>query len=153
MLAKFESFIRDNLLTDKNATSATLEKKQMVATTVLFLEMAFADFEISPEEEKQIESSLMKFFNLESWEVSELIELAKEKRSSRNDIWLFTNTIKSEFTRQQKLWIIEKLWQLIFADGKIDKYEETLIRKITTLLGLEHGDMIQAKLAVKNKSA
>ena len=47
--------------------------------------------------------------------------------------------------------MLEELWLLIYADGRVDKFEDVLIRKMTTLLGLEHRDMISAKLSAKEK--
>ena len=48
-----------------------------------------------------------------------------------------------------KIKILEMLWGLVYADGHMDKYEESLMRKITPLIGLGHGEMIQAKLKAK----
>jgi uncharacterized tellurite resistance protein B-like protein len=120
-----------------------------IATSVLFLELAYADFNVTAEEEENIYSNLQKFFNLPKEKVQEIITIAKEKRNDRNDIWVFTNQIKKDFSRERKIKIIELLWQLVFSDGKMDKYEEALMRKISNLLGLTHGEMIQAKNKVK----
>jgi len=125
------------------------EYDNKIATSVLFLELAYADFKITEEEEEGIYINLEKFFNLAKDEVDELIRIAREKRNDRQDIWIFTNQIKQHFSRDRKIKIIELLWQLVFSDGKMDKYEEALMRKISNLLGLTHGEMIQAKNKVK----
>lgn len=149
MLSKLESFIK-NKLKEPLSTPDEIEKQIMIATAVLFLEMAYADFEIVMEEEKRLIKILHKLFQLNPDEIDELIEAAKESRDKRNDIWKFTNLLKSQFDHEQKIGIMENMWRLIFADGHVDRYEDALIRKLTTLLGLEHGDMIQAKIKVKN---
>ncbi|KAA3614722.1 MAG: TerB family tellurite resistance protein [Calditrichaeota bacterium] len=136
----------------KNVTQNEAEEKNNkleIATSVLFLELAYADFNIAPEEEKHMHKSIEDFFSLSSEEVKELVELAREKRDDRNDIWLFTDQIKQNFSRDDKIRILEMLWELVYADGHMDKYEEALMRKITPLLGLSHAEMIQAKLKAK----
>jgi len=150
MLSKIEKFFKNRLEIQEEETGDSLDNKLMVSTTVLFLEMAYADFDISVEEEKHIKTTLHDFFNLKQTEINELIKLASDSRDDRNDIWLFTNLIKENFNREQRLRILEQLWRLIFADSKVDRYEDALIRKITNLLGLEHREMIQAKLKAKN---
>ena len=125
------------------------EHDNKIATSVLFLELAYADFTVTDDEEKSIYTNLQNFFGLPQNEVEEIINIAKEKRNKSNDIWIFTNQIKSNFNRERKIKIVELLWQLVYSDGHMDKYEEALMRKISNLLGLTHGEMIQAKNKVK----
>jgi len=151
MLSKFEQFIKNVFIpAEENESPEQLDQKLKIATTVLFLEMAYIDFNITNEEEDHIFDILIELFKLEANQVKELIEIAREERMDKPDIWTFAGLIKENFSRQQKIDILEKLWMLIFADGKVDKFEDRLIRKISTLLGLEHGEMISAKIKVKN---
>ena len=138
----------NNLFQQTDRTSNE-EHDNKIATSVLFLELAYADFTVTDAEQENIYANLQKFFNLPQDEVQEIINVAKKKRDKRNDIWIFTNQIKQNFNRQRKIKIVELLWQLVFSDGHMDKYEEALMRKISNLLGLTHGEMIQAKNKVK----
>jgi len=140
----FKKFAGDNQ-TNEDQLKHNLE----IATSVLFLELAYADFNVAPEEESHMCKSMESFFSLSSEEVADLINIARSKREKRNDIWLFTEQIKNNFNRDEKINILEMLWGLVYADGHMDKYEEALMRKITGLLGLSHGEMIQAKLKMK----
>ena len=152
MLSKIEEFIKSNfMLSEEESTPDQLDQKLKIATTVLFLEMAYIDFDYSVKEEKQIAKTLVELFDLDSDEVTELIAIAREQRNSKVDIWTFAGLIKSNFSHEQKIDILEKLWILIYTDGKVDKFEDRLIRKISSLLGLEHGDMIAAKIKIQKK--
>lgn len=145
MLNKLQNLL-DNFLKTEDYESSDSAYELKIATCVLFLELAYADFTVVAEEESELKQSLSNFFQIDTQEVDQLIDVAKKKRQQRTDIWLFTNRIKEKFERPEKIKIIEMLWQLVYADGKIDKYEEALMRKISNLLGLSHGEMIQAKL-------
>ncbi len=123
-----------------------------IAAAVLFLEMASADFEVLTEEQEQINKTLSNFFHLDKNDVDSLIAEASKYRQNRNDIWYFTNIIKKDFSREQKKSMLEELWQLIYADGRVDKFEDVLIRKMTSLLGLDHSDMITAKIKAREKN-
>jgi len=149
MFDKLEKFVKSQFSVSEQEDSRELDRRLMIATTVLFLEMAYADFELTEDEEKRIQNTLEDFFMLSTDNVTDLMDLAKESRSEKNDIWTFAGLIKAHFSRSQKKQILEKLWILIYTDGTVDKYEDRLIRKITTLLGMEHGDMIAAKLQAK----
>ncbi len=127
------------------------DRQLIIATVVLFLEMIHADFEVLPEENRQLQRILSQQFQFSNNQIQTLLKQAESQRTNRQDIWLFTNSIKKHLSREQKLQLMENLWRLIFADDTVDKYEDSLIRKITTLIGLEHADMIQTKLKVKEE--
>ena len=44
--------------------------------------------------------------------------------------------------------LLRMLWRVAYADGRLDKYEEALLRKLGDLLFLSHDDFIREKLAV-----
>ena len=136
----------------KSDDSDTEDKPDLeIAAAVLFLEMASADFEVLDQEKEQIEQTLANFFDLDITKIDDLIAEASSLRKSRNDLWYFTNAVRKDLDREQKEKMLEELWMIIYADGRVDKFEDMLIRKMTTLLGLEHGEMITAKLKAKEK--
>ena len=150
MLSKIESFFKEHLSASDQETSRPIKERLKIATTVLFLEMAYSDFELHEDEQQNIKQTLTDLFGLSPAEIEDLVNIAKDSRENRQDIWVFTNLLKENFDRDQKIHIVEQLWQLIYADGHVDKYEDALIRKITNLLGLEHGEMIQAKIKARD---
>lgn len=150
MLSKIESFFKEHLSASDQETGRQIEARLKIATTVLFLEMAYSDFELHEDEQQHIRQTLTDLYGLSTEEIEDLVDIAKDSRENRQDIWVFTNLLKDNFDRDQKIHIVEQLWQLIYADGHVDKYEDALIRKITNLLGLEHGEMIQAKMKARD---
>jgi uncharacterized tellurite resistance protein B-like protein len=48
-----------------------------------------------------------------------------------------------------KVRIIEYLWQVVYADGKISAQENHLMRRLVDLLHISHGDNIAAKMRAK----
>lgn len=119
-----------------------------VATCVVLLEMAHADEEFHAMEETLVRDLLQHKFEISDQDASELIEFAREQRQLSLDIFQFTRLVKEHFTRGEKLEMMEALWRLIYADGVLDKYEDYLVRQLATLLGLAHGEMIEAKVKV-----
>ncbi len=124
----------------------------MVATAGLFLEMVYADFEVNPQEEQRLYEALQNQFGLSKEEIAPLLGEARAAREQRQDIWRFASVLKDHLSREQRLQILTNLWKIVFADGRVDMYEDALMRKITNLLGLDHSEMIETKLAVKRKT-
>ena len=119
-----------------------------VATCVVLLEMAHADEEFHAMEETLVRDLLRHKFDLSEPDISELIAFAREQRQQSLDLFQFTRLIKEDFSRAEKLEMMETLWRLIYADGVLDKYEDYLVRQLAKLLGLAHGEMIEAKVRV-----
>ncbi len=146
MWNRIEDFIKSRFMEPAGAGALTSEKQLHIATTVLFIEMAFADFDVHENESAHIKQTVQRFFSLPDAEVDEDIEMAKASRDHHTDLYTFTSTIKEHLNREQKRYILEQLWRLIYADHKVEAHEERLIRRITNLLGLDHNEMIEAKL-------
>jgi len=125
------------------------QNKISIATCALLLEMAHADSEFSDEEKKQILNTLIESFNLAEKDAEDLLALADQERRESLDLWQFTNLINENYSREDKLNIVETLWKVIYIDGKVDQHEDYLIRKLTNLLNLQHEDMIEAKIRVR----
>lgn len=119
-----------------------------IATCVLLLEVAKTDDEFSSIEKTTISAILKKKFEMPHETAEELMEMAKGKREESIDLWEFTNLINENYSREKKIKVVEAVWRVIYADRKLDKYEDHLVHKLAGLLRLKHNEMIEAKLRV-----
>lgn len=117
-----------------------------VATCALFLEMASIDGEFSDVEREAIVSILKEDHDLSDENTDALLEAAKKELDQSIDLWQFTNRINQNYTREEKIRVIEMVWKIVYTDGKLDKHEDYLVHKLATLLRLEHRELIDAKL-------
>lgn len=137
---------------DKSSDTDSVNKKLQLATCAIFLEMARADYNVSEEERKEIISIMKQTFGLEKQYVDELIDLASRKLDNTVSIYEFSDIINNNFTHEEKFELIKNLWKLIYADKKLDKYEDQLVKKIGAVLNLDHKkDVIAAKLLAKKE--
>lgn len=127
------------------------ETQLQIATCALFLEIANSDDDFSIEEKVFIEKTMRDEFNLDDELVSELLALATQQTNDSVSLYEFTDVINKSYGREAKLVIIKNLWRLVFADGKLDKYEEYFMRTISKNLHLEHSDMIATKMEAKEE--
>ena len=56
------------------------------------------------------------------------------------------------FTQDQKIQLVEAMWQVAYADAHIDANENHTISKVAGLLHVTHGEYIAAKMRAKNGS-
>ena len=119
-----------------------------VATCALFLEMAKIDESFTQQEMETILQILRSKYGLSSEYADALIAEAKKELDASIDYWQFAKKINENYSTEEKIKIIESLWQIVFVDEKMDKYENYLMHKLSTLLRLSDKQLIDAKLRV-----
>jgi uncharacterized tellurite resistance protein B-like protein len=151
MLGFIKNLITNDDLQNSAQNNYDTETQLQIATCALFLEIANSDDEFSIEEKNFIEKTMRDEFNLSDELVAELLKLATQQTEESVSLYEFTDIINKSYEREEKFIIIKNLWRLVYADGKLDKYEEYFMRTISKNLHLEHSDMIAAKLEVKEE--
>jgi len=153
-------YLRKTLLQDKMQDSlpeavkkreGKHHKKLQVATAALFIEMAKADGDFSDEERQRVIHIMQNTFNLDEDCVKELIDLSEKKLEESTSVYEFASIINKHFSREEKLELLEALWQIIYVDDKLDKYEDRLVKVIGGMINVDHKDIINAKLLVKEQ--
>jgi len=134
--------------TPTNHSEVNSAERIPLAAAVLLLEIANTDGEFQPEEQAMLGTLLKRHFAVSEESLADLLKVAEEKRQSSLDLHQFTSEINRAFTQPEKERIIEALWQLVYADGRLDCYEDALMRQLGSLIGLSHRQLIEAKLRV-----
>lgn len=151
MVSRIRLFF-ERYITPPSETSDTVsEHAIMVATAALLLEMMRADASVNSEEQDTILATMRTRFGLSDDETDALMTIAEEEISRATGYFEFTSLINKALTYDQKVHLIEYLWEVAFADAILDKYEEYMVRKIANLIYLAHPDFINAKLRVKQR--
>ncbi|MGM0383612.1 MAG: TerB family tellurite resistance protein [Thermodesulfobacteriota bacterium] len=146
LIKKFFSKRKPN---DSSNQSEQLSSDIHIATCALFLEMANIDGEFSALEKENIISILKRDFDLSDEHAARLLEASNQELKKSIDIWKFTNRINQNYSMEEKIRVVETVWDVVYADGKLDKHENYLVHKLANLLHLSHKQLIDAKLKVK----
>ena len=142
-------FQKDAVVNTKIKEEDSTERIQ-VAACALLLEVANSDDEFSDVAREHVIQILKRDFHLSDKYAKELIELSDRERKESIDLWHFTHLINEHYSLEEKIKIIEMAWMVIYADGKLDKYEDHLAHKLSNLLQLTHKQLIDAKLKVRD---
>lgn len=119
-----------------------------IATCALLLEMANIDGEFDESERNNIISVLKKDYDLFDEDLDALIDATENELKGSIDLWQFTNLINQNYSTEKKLQVIETVWRVAYADGKLEKHEDYLVHKLANLLRLSNKQLIEAKLKV-----
>ena len=148
MLNNLKRFFNKITTDDSSDPGQNAEHDIRIATCALFLEMARIDESFTQEETATILSILKDKDGLSQEHADALMAAADEELKDSIDYWQFARLINENYSTEEKIEIIETLWRIVYVDGKLDKYEDHLIHKLSTLLRLSHDQLIHAKLKV-----
>ena len=148
MLNKIKRFFDQPAIGTSRDAGQTSEHDIRVATCALFVEIARIDNEFSDAEMETILSILKEKYGLSPEHADALIEEAEKELEKSVDLWQFTRRINENYSNEEKIEIIETLWQIVYVDGKMDEHEHYLMGKLQNLLNLTHDQLISAKLKV-----
>ena len=132
------------------ATRGLLEQREPLelATAALLVELARSDFSESAAERDAIRHLLQKRFGLAEEALDALLAQASQRADDAVSLHEFTHRLNRELPQSEKLAILEMLWRVSYADGRIDKHEEQLIQRIAGLLHVSDRDRVRLKLKV-----
>jgi len=148
MMDTIKRFFNKGKANDPGNDSQTSKHDIRVATCALFVEMARIDEKFTPAEVETIISILKEKYGLSREHADTLLTEADRELAESVDLWQFARLINENYSVDEKIEIIETLWQMVFVDGKMDRYEHYLMNKLKNLLRLSHDQLINAKIKV-----
>lgn len=145
MIAGIRDFFNQIIAPGAAEPGAASQHALQVATAALLLEMMRMDSSITAAETASVTRTLQTRFGLVAAEVDTLMALAAEEARQATDYFQFTSLINRSFSAEQKVQVVEYLWQVAYADGHLDAHEQHFMRKIADLLYVSHADYVGAK--------
>ena len=140
----------DNLAASLAAPAGALQEQHthtlQLSTAVLLVEVMRAEPDLKDSERDAVITALRRKFALSDDELERLMELAHETARTAYDYQRFTGLMNERFTQDQKINVVEAMWEVAFADKHLDANEHHVISKVAGLLHVTHGEYIAAKL-------
>ncbi len=139
----------------RGASSGAADKVQL-ATVALLVEAAQMDDTFGPEERAKIIELVENRFGLSAAESHELLEAASAKVEEAVEVFGFTREIKNAFSPEERIEMMEMLWEVAYADGVLHDLEANLMRRLAGLLHVTDRDSglarkrVLARLGLEN---
>ncbi|WP_417585855.1 TerB family tellurite resistance protein [Nitrincola sp.] len=144
MLDAIHSFFQQALSAPEQRDNPPLTLE--LASAALLCEVMRADYDNSEAERAALKQMLMARYRLNEHDVSELMALAEAEVDDAVDHYQFVSLIKQHYGYEQRLELVNLMWQLAWADGTLDPLEEHRVRRLADLLHVSHSDFIRSKL-------
>ena len=127
--------------------------KTDLASACLLIEVMKSDHELDDREAAEFIEILQKQLDISDEDLADLVTLAEAEAKQATSLYEFTSLINAGYDYENKLALIENMWRVAYADERLDKYEEHLIRKISDLIYVSHRDFIRTKHSARSGAA
>jgi uncharacterized tellurite resistance protein B-like protein len=143
-----------NFLTGNEAPAAEPGPDELqLAVAALLIEAARMDDNFDAGERATIERLLAARFDLAPETVHALVESAEQKVSDTTQYFPFTHEITKRLSTEQRVDIIEMMWEVAYADGVLDPHEDMLLRQIAGLIHVPDRDRGEARKRALERAA
>jgi uncharacterized tellurite resistance protein B-like protein len=124
------------------------ENDYRVAAAALLIHAATVEGRMSEAKREQLHAVLKDRFALDDAATAELIDEATAAESEAVDLYQFTSLINRALDEDGRRRVIEMLWQVVLADGRVSEFEDNLVWRAADLLNVSSRDRIALRQRV-----
>jgi uncharacterized tellurite resistance protein B-like protein len=141
-----------SILTGGGDTHRTGERNDPAfALAALLIETARSDDRVEDREQGIIERALVRRFGLNHSEATHLIKVAEAGAIQATDLFHFTGVVVENFSEEERIGVIEMLWEVAYSDGALTGDEDALICRVAGLIYVSDKDRGEAKRRVRER--
>jgi uncharacterized tellurite resistance protein B-like protein len=155
MLKQLIDQISDAISTPAESVDAEAQREAAIrsATAVLMIDVARADYVFDDTEFESVLRLIQSHFDLSGEDAAALVNMADERAERLTSLHEFTQLLHNNLDEREKARIVGLLWRIAYADGRLDKYEDALVLKISDLLHVSRGKVMQLKHEAETRPA
>ena len=116
-----------------------------LSVAVLLVEMGRQDDQFDPKERAVIERLLTQKFDLAPDECAQLLAAGEARAKEMVQLHGHTSAIFEHMAPEERVGLVEMLWDVAYADGVLDPEEDLLIRRIAGLIHVTDRERVLAK--------
>lgn len=155
MLKKIVDQITSAISTSADEANDSQDRESAIrlATAVLMIDVARADHVFDETEFDRVLRLVESHFELPPEDAAELVNHASDEAEDLISAYDFTSVLHQHLDDAEKARIVSMLWQVAYADGELDKYEDSLVLKISDLLHVSRARVMRLKHDAKAPSS
>lgn len=147
MLKRLVNHVTAALSAEDGDSAEPVEREQAIrlATAVLMIDVARADNDFDETEFDLLLDLIRRHFKLTADDASDLASTAHEEAEELVEISRFTQLLHNNLSENEKIHVVNLLWKIAFADGRLSKHEDALVLKISDLLYVNRAKVMRLK--------
>jgi len=121
--------------------------KKEISAAALLVESSRLDTDFDEVEKRTIERLVQEKFGLNQDEAHKLLDYAAKRQGEVYSDWVFTETVRKEFSLNEREDIVGMLWEVAYSDGTLHRFEAHMIHRVADELGVNKKALEKQRLS------
>ena len=152
MFSALKRFLR-TAVTGESCELSFAEDDHRLAAAALLVHIISVDGVVDDVERAALTEVLRANYKLTPEMTEELIREATQRDNEAVDLYGFTSVLKRSLELDERLKVIEMMWELVYADGTVHEFEDNTIWRVAELLGISSRDRLALRRKVAGEAA
>lgn len=151
MLDSLRSFLSE--LTDETAEPQRFDRDdERLAAAALLIHVSMIDGVQSESERTMLREVLQGEFDLGDGDADRLIAAATAADREAIDLYGFTSLLNRRLDEAGRLRVVEMMWEIVYADGRMNEFEDNIVWRAADLLHISQHDRIALRQRVAGRT-
>lgn len=106
---------------------------------------------VTEDEKRRLRECLRAHYGLSERETEELVEEATERDDDAVDLYSFTSVLKRELDEEGRREVVALMWEMVFADGTVNEFEDNVVWRVAELIGVSTRDRMLIRKRIEEK--
>ena len=142
------NFFRKKEIVEHDNLSSAFEIE--LTASVLAYEIARIDGTLDESELAVLLGEVKKISKKVNKSVEEILKIIEIYSNDSVSFYEFVEDINKNYSKDEKLSLLSFMWQIAYADGKLEVEEERIIRRLADLIRIKNLDVLKLKNTIKN---
>jgi uncharacterized tellurite resistance protein B-like protein len=147
MFDAFKKFVSD-LADGETHPSRFADDDYRLSGAALLIHAAAIDGVMSDIERERLHSVIKRWFDLDDAATDELVRKATEVEQESIDLYHFTSVLGRSLDEDGRRRVVEMMWEVAYADGRVTEFEDNLIWRAADLLGVSTRERVELRQRV-----
>lgn len=121
------------------------ENDYRLAAAALLIHVCMIDGEMSASERERLQTVLAREFDLDRAATEELVDAAAAADREAVDLYGFTSLLNRSLDEDGRRRLVGMMWQIVFADGRMNEFEDNIVWRASDLLGISARDRVELR--------
>ncbi len=122
-----------------------------LSAAALLIHAATVDGAIADAEREKLHTVVKQRFKLDNDEADKLLEAAVDAELNAVDLYSFTSLLNRTMDEAGRRRLVEMMWEVVYADGRVSEFEDNLLWRAADLLNVPSRERIELRRQAASK--